>query len=301
MNTAPPRLQNIINLIDNSEIFNISKESNPTKYRILQYELIKNLYEYAQLISSKRYHDMGLEIVETATDCLRSYNKSRGAFTHYFLTALRNRVHKEEAIRDAFESRGGITLPPPKVQRQITSISQIATILGKECEAESVIEAAAKYLDISTDEVRKLVLLNAQWAVVHNIETEDTVGVLDLISDDFTLEDYVFEKTSLSEIFDSIEVCFNQCRRSQQEVVSLLLTIRLLSCSQEIIQVALNKSFFDSTLYQNYIKTGHIPTARDISRKLSKNEASISRTFSLFGKKLKNYLDQLQYREVYYE
>jgi|Go1ome_3_1110792.scaffolds.fasta_scaffold23977_1 hypothetical protein len=300
MKTASLRLQNAIELIDNSEIFELSRESNPSKYRILEYELIENLYEYAQFLNSNRYQDMGLEIVETATDCLRSYDKNRGLFTHYFLTSLSRRVNKEQAIRNAIETRGGIVVPE-KVQKQITDIQLIAGTLGRDIEDEAVIEAAAKYLDVPTARVRKLMWLNAQCAVVHDSETEDAVGVLNLISDDFVLEDYVFEKTSLVEIFNAIDICFSRCRRSQQEVVSQLLTLRLLSCPQDIIQLAVNRSFFDSTLYQNYINTGYIPTARDISSKLNKDEASTSRTFSTFGKKLKDYLSELHWRRFYHE
>lgn len=300
MKTASLRLQNAIELIDNSEIFELSRESNLSKYRILEYELIENLYEYAQFLNSNRYQDMGLEIVETATDCLRSYDKNRGLFTHYFLTSLSRRVNKEQAIRNAIETRGGIVVPE-KVQKQITDIQLIAGTLGRDIEDEAVIEAAAKYLDVPTARVRKLMWLNAQCAVVHDSETEDAVGVLNLISDDFVLEDYVFEKTSLVEIFNAIDICFSRCRRSQQEVVSQLLTLRLLSCPQDIIQLAVNRSFFDSTLYQNYINTGYIPTARDISSKLNKDEASTSRTFSTFGKKLKDYLSELHWRRFYHE
>ena len=300
MKTASLRLQNAIELIDNSEIFELSRESNPSKYRILEYELIENLYEYAQFLNSNRYQDMGLEIVETATDCLRSYDKNRGLFTHYFLTSLSRRVNKEQAIRNAIETRGGIVVPE-KVQKQITDIQLIAGTLGRDIEDEAVIEAAAKYLDVPTARVRKLMWLNAQCAVVHDSETEDAVGVLNLISDDFVLEDYVFEKTSIVEIFNAIDICFSRCRRSQQEVVSQLLTLRLLSCPQDIIQLAVNRSFFDSTLYQNYINTGYIPTARDISSKLNKDEASTSRTFSTFGKKLKDYLSELHWRRFYHE
>ena len=300
MKTASLRLQNAIELIDNSEIFELSRESNPSKYRILEYELIENLYEYAQFLNSNRYQDMGLEIVETATDCLRSYDKNRGLFTHYFLTSLSRRVNKEQAIRNAIETRGGIVVPE-KVQKQITDIQLIAGTLGRDIEDEAVIEAAAKYLDVPTARVRKLMWLNAQCAVVHDSETEDAVGVLNLISDDFVLEDYVFEKTSLVEIFNAIDICFSRCRRSQQGVVLQLLTLRLLSFPQDIIQLAVNRSFFDSTLYQNYINTGYIPTARDISSKLNKDEASTSRTFSTFGKKLKDYLSELHWRRFYHE
>lgn len=301
MKTVPPRIQNTVALIDNSEIFELSKEINPYKYRILKYELIENLYRCVQVLSRERYHDMGLEIVETATDCLQSYHKNRGPFTHYFFAALSRRVNKERAIRNATEMRGGMALPE-KIQKQITDIQMIAGTLGRDTKDEVVIEASAEYLNVSPTRVRKLMCLNMQCAIIHDSETEDAVGVLNLIADEFVLEDYVFEKISVVEILDIIEVCFSQCRRSQQEVVSPLLTCRLLlRCPQDIIRIALNKSFFDLVLYQNYMKTGHIPTARDVSGKLNKDEASTSRTFSTFGKKLRDYLKELHLRSAYHE
>lgn len=300
MNTASKRLKNIAELINNSEIFKVSREFSPSKYRILEYELIEKLYEFTQLLSSDRYQDMGLEIVETAADCLNSYDKSRGLFTHYFLASLSRRVNKEHAIRKAVETRGGIVVPE-KVQKQITDIQLIAGAMGRDTEDIEVIEAAAKYLEISTTRVQKLIRLNAQCIIAHDSDTEDAIGILNLISDDFILEDYVFEKANLAEIFDAIETCFSQCRRSQQVVVSQLLTLRLLSCSQDIIQGALKKTFFDLALYQYYMKTGTTPTARDISRKLNKNEASISRSFSIFGRKLKDYLNESHWKEFNHE
>src|SRR5699024_7503645 len=98
-------------------------------------------------------------IVETAADCLRSYDKNRGLFTHYFLASLSRRVKKEQAIRNAIETRGGIVIPE-KIQKQITTIQLIAETLGKDIEDEAVMEVAAKYLDIPVARVRKLMWLN---------------------------------------------------------------------------------------------------------------------------------------------
>lgn len=296
MKTASPELQNVIELIDHSELFELSRQDEPSKYRVLEYELMERLYEYAQLVSRERYQDMGLEIVETAADCLHGYDKKRGPFSHYFLASLSRRTHKEQAMRKVSQTRGGITVPE-KLQRQITDIQLIAGALGRDIDEDAVIETASRCLDLPPGRVRKLIGLNARCAVVHDRETEDAVGVLALIRDDFVLEDYIFEQASLAELFNAIEVCFSQCRRSQQEVVSRLLTLRLLSCPRDVIELARNRSFFDPSLYQNYMETGHIPTARDISKKLNKEEASLSRTFSTFGKKLKAHLTKLHCEE----
>ena len=131
MKTVSPELRKAAELIDHSEIFELSREANPSKYRNLEYELIENLYKYVQLSSSSQYQDMGLEIVETAADCLRSYDKDRGRFTHYFFASLKRRSHREQAIRNASETRGGIAISRED-QKRITDIQQIAGMLGRE-------------------------------------------------------------------------------------------------------------------------------------------------------------------------
>lgn len=297
MKTASPMLKKIKDLIECSEIFDISKELDPVKYRNLEYELVLHLYEYAQCLSNSRYRDMGLEIVETATECLRSYDKNRGPFTNYFSASLARRVNKEQAIRHATETRGGIALPE-KVQKQITDIQLIAGKMMRDVDDDTVIEAAAHYLEIPTQRVRELVKLNDQYVVIHdNADDEETASVFSFISDAFVLEDAILEKASMNEIFDAVEICFEQCRHSQQEVVSKLLTLRLLACPPGIIQIALHRSFFDQTMYDLYVETGKIQTARDISDQLNKNEASTSRTFSNFGKKVKEYMSELHSKE----
>lgn len=301
MKTVSPELQKSAELINRSEIFELSRESDPSKYRNLEYELIKNLYRYAQLLSSDRYQDAGLEIVETAADCLRSYDKNLGPFTHYFFASLSKRLKKEQAIRKASETRGGISIPWED-QKRITLIQQLAQKRKTDVGDNAVVEAAVECLSIPATRVRELIRLNEQLAVVHDCETEDAGRMLNLISDDFALEDEVLEKMSLAEIFDAIESCFLQCRRSQQEVLSPLLTCRLLECCPpNMIQMAMGKSFLDLALYQESKGTGHIPTARDISIALSKDEASTSRTFSSFRKKLKNYFSELHVRSFCHE
>ena len=301
MKTVSPELRKAAELIDHSEIFELSREANPSKYRNLEYELIENLYKYVQLSSSSQYQDMGLEIVETAADCLRSYDKDRGRFTHYFFASLKRRSHREQAIRNASETRGGIAISRED-QKRITDIQQIAGMLGREIGDNVVIEAATQYLIISTARVGQLIRLNDQLAFVHDQGTEDAGEIFNLISDAFALEDDVLEKMSLAGMLDAIESCFLQCRRSQQEVLSPLLTCRLLEgCPPNMIQMAMSKSFFDLALYQDSKGTGHIPTARDISSALNKDEASTSRTFSTFRKKLKNYFSELQIRGVCHE
>ncbi len=297
MKNASPMLQQIKDRIERSEIFDISRDSDPVKYRNLEYELVLCLYEYSQLLSSSRYRDVGLEIVETAAECLRSYDKSRGPFVNYFSTSLARRVRREQAIRNAAEIRGGIVLPET-MQRQITDIQLIAGKMMRSLDDHTVMAAAAEYLEIPIERVRELVKLNDRYTVIHDhMDNEDTDAVFRFLSDDFMPEDFILEQVGMHEIFDAVEICFEKCRQSQQEVLSKILTVRLLSCPPDIVQVARRRSFFDQVIYDHYTRTGCIPTARDISNQLYKKEASTSRTFANFSRKVKSYMSELHNKE----
>ena len=291
MKNATLTLQKVKDLIESSEIFDFTKESNPTKYRILEYELVNNLYEYSQLLNNYKYRDMGLEIVETATECLRSFDRDRGSFVNYFMKSLNHRVKKEEAIRNANEIRGGIQLPE-KVQKQITDIQSLAGKMGREVDDELVIKAASQYLEISEIRVCEIIRLNLHYSVLHETKKGETDGLLSLISDSYVLEDSVLERANIEELLDAIDTCFNQCRRGQKEIVSKLLTLRIISCPQNIIQMVSNRSFFDKDLYRNYLRTGQLPSARTISDALKKKESSTSRTLSTFRKRVKKYIEK---------
>lgn len=298
MNTETSRLEELKSLIDSSEIFDISKDAEPVRYRNLEYNLVSHLYEYAQLLSSSRYKDMGLEIVETAIECLHHYDRNRGAFTNYFSLSLARRVNKAKSIQNASAIRGGIALPE-KIQKQITTIQWIAGKMMRDIEDEKVLSAAANYLEISVEQVREIVRINSQYTVIRsNPSNASTVNLFDIIPDAFDLEGCILEKANLNEIFDAVEVCFKHCRKSQQEVVSKYLTIRLLSCSPDVIQLALHRIFFNYQIYDYYLRTGNILSAREVSRQLNKNEASTSRTFSRFIKRVKDYyIDKLRHKE----
>ncbi|MCI2057081.1 MAG: hypothetical protein LKJ86_08050 [Oscillibacter sp.] len=295
MKSASTKLHTIKDLIENSEIFGLSKDVDPVRFRNLKYEFVEYLYEYAQTLSNTRYRDTGLEIVETATMCLQSYDRNRGPFTHYFASSLAKRVKKEDAVRNETETRGGIALPE-EVQRQISQIKAIAGKMMRDADDEIVVTSASEYLKIPISRVRELLKLNEQFVVARAELDSNTCGI-DNISDEFILEDHFLDANKVDEIFNAIDNCFCQCRKSQQVVISKLLTLRLLSCSPDILQKAINRMFFDHTIIDLYSKTGKIPTARDISVILNKNESSTSRTLSQFSEKVSIYLTKIDGKE----
>ena len=187
--------------IEESEIFEVSKDADPFRYRNLEYALIEKLYEYAQLLNPSRYQDMGLEIVETANACLQSYDKGRGPFLNYFISSLSRRVSKEEATRGIIDVRGGITLPS-EMQRKITIINEIGQMMMRDVNDVRVITAAADYLGITVEKVEELIALNERYKIFHDSTSDDTsVSAICSLVDKLVVEDYVLDQSNVDTIF----------------------------------------------------------------------------------------------------
>ena len=292
MNPDPTTLELIKKFIEESEIFAISRDADPFKYRNLEYELIEKLYEYMQLINPSRYRDMGLEIVETANACLQSYDKGRGPFLNYFISSLSRRVRKEEAARGIATVRGGIALPSG-MQQKITIINELGRVMMRDINDIRVITAAADYLGITAEKVKELITLNDRYKILHDSPNDDNnVGAIYSLVDKFNLEDYILDQANVDTIFSAIDATFKRCRKSQQTVVSKILTSHLLSCPPDLICKASQYEFFDRSISDYYSQTDIIPTAREISFRLNKKEASTSRTFNIFMAKVKLYLNE---------
>ena len=58
--------------INHSVIFSIDRAMEPSFYQSELFDLVENLYQYVTHLSLK-YKNAGLEVVETAHACLRSY------------------------------------------------------------------------------------------------------------------------------------------------------------------------------------------------------------------------------------
>lgn len=291
MQMVSPKLLEVKEKIETSEVFSVSKEIEPVRYRSLKYELIEDLYQYAQLLSCARYQDKGLEIVEAANACLQSYDREKGSFVHYFSVVLAKRVKKADAVHSLTEARGGVTFPED-VQGCISRILEIWKKEPCEMSEEDLVTKASEQLGIEPGRVLELLKLNHQFAVLRDHSSnEDDPELLNAQADEFSLEESIIDKENVNELLRTIDTCFMLCRKNQADVISKMLTIHLISCSPDIVRNASNCAFFDVSIAEEYITTGNLPTARQIAHRLNRKEASVSRTFHQFCKKIEPYIN----------
>ena len=111
--------------INHSVIFSIDRVREPSLYQSELFNLVEKLYQYVTRLLPK-YKDAGLEVVETAHACLRSYRIENGSFLNYYMVAFKRRYTIESAKEQMEQLRGGIVLTQQEQQK-------ISRILALRC------------------------------------------------------------------------------------------------------------------------------------------------------------------------
>ena len=103
-------------------------------------------------------------------------------------------------------------------------------------------------------------------------------------SDDFQIEKDLMDQAQIELLFEKIGKVFADIQERQRPLVADLLTIKICSSLVNIPEV---DTFINWDIVNEWKKTGTIPTQRDIAQKYQRNEASISRSYKEFLKKLR--------------
>ena len=96
------------NLIRNSILFSLDRNTQATTYRREALKLVEYLYLYLVAINADKYTEFGLEITETANRCIKNYTADAGDFLNYFNSAISKEYRKayifQRMISELFEN-----------------------------------------------------------------------------------------------------------------------------------------------------------------------------------------------------
>ena len=95
MNNSEGKQTALIEKINNSQLFLLDEQKDPNLFQIRLYELITDVYEYLNMFSNK-YAGFSVEIIEVIYSCLKTYDRDKGPFLHYYTAALTNRLKAAE-------------------------------------------------------------------------------------------------------------------------------------------------------------------------------------------------------------
>lgn len=284
------------NLINNSPLFGVDKVSNSELYKKEKYALFTLLTDYYRLYiyPNKSLADYSFTLIETATECLKYYDKSKGEFLHLFNKAMKRDLGVAKAKEFIDTQRKGLKLSTydEQIIRKIISLanSKILDVHDK-----AVQQKIAIALNISASRVAELICINDNAVAVSSTVTNDEgdeVELFDLQADmTGTPENTIIAKDGLKELIGQIDTAFKTVQERQKRLLSLLLTAEIIKALDYDIMGAANLlqgyAFFNKEIIAWHDKNGDIPTAKQIGDICGVSEQSLSRTYKNFKEKLK--------------
>lgn len=284
------------NLINNSPLFGVDKSSNSELYKAEKYALFTLLSDYYRLYiyPNKPLEDYSLTLIETATECLKYYDKSKGEFLHLFNKVMKRDLGIAKAKEFIDTQRKGIKLST-QAEQMIRKITSLANSKNLEIHDSAVQQKIAIAMGISASRVAELIRINDNAVAVSSTVTNDDVDeveLFDLQADKAdTSEETVIANDEVKELIEQIDNVFQTVQERQKVLLSLLLTAEIAKALEYDINATIDLlqgyAFFNKEIIDWYDKNGDIPTAKQIGNVCGISEQSLSRTYKNFKEKLR--------------
>lgn len=275
------------NLIRNSILFSLDRNTQARAYRREALKLVEYLYLYSVAINTDKYTGFGLEITETANRCIKNYTAEVGDFLNYFNSAISKKYRKAYARKQLAEQHGGVHIPEND-QRIIRKYIKFAEHNGTYEITKEMISTISDSTGISYEKVADCISdYNNSFATGASYTTNDGSegSLLDMIPSEKTTEDELTEKNAAAEFIKHIDEVFSARQARQKPLLSKLLTAKLFEeilNDEYLLEVAQSQSFFDEDIYAASCNRETPITAREIAESLGLSEQSISRSYKVF-------------------
>ena len=281
------------NLINNSPLFEIDKESSPALYKTEERKFIDNLYLYYSNYVYRKDLD-GLVFMQTAKECIKYYAKEKGEFLHLFNSSMKRDLHIAKAKEIIEEKRQGIRVSNED-DKLIRKIIALANSKGLDVYDLTVQQKISKALNLEPSRLQELLRINDDAIAVSSTVTNDDGDEVELFdlqsSHEKTADDKLADESAFVSLVEKINGVFNTVQDRQKKLLSMLLTVEIIKACDEDLDKAKNvltgKELFNEEVLDYYKKHGELPTAKRIGEILGVSEQSLSRTYKNFKEKLK--------------
>lgn len=284
---ATIELERLSNIINNHEIFEISKD-NGGLYLRRKSELLINIYDWVKIVFGDG--DYSCELVDATIDCLKYYKKESGPFTHYFVSSFRKRLY-QRARSESF-----LSIAPPRRRRLSEDVIEVKRLL-ENLRGQSVhtagmedVNVIAMILDVPASRVEEIIVEERSLGCVSDtLENSDgeEYSIIDIMAEPVkSAEDEYMEKNSQNSVMERAQAIYNTLIPSQKRVVSLCFTAEV---GEELLDSEENCMLYDIVDYgimEQYIMGSKKITKSQIASLLGKELPSISRTYKEFKDKL---------------
>lgn len=283
------------NLINNDPLFGIDKESNRKLYETQRTKFFELLVKYYQayIYPNRHLQDYGYTLIETASECLKYFDRTKGEFLHLFNNSMKRELMKAKAKAASEKYRQGIHISTEDEQR-IRKIVALAKHKNLDIYDSTVQAKIGIALGISPDEVANLIKINDNAVAVTSTVTNDDgdeVELFDLqVSHEKSAEDKLVEETAWIELIERINNLFNAIQDRQKKLISMLLTTEIIKALDYDIHQAKrllkDTQMFSLQVFDYYEQNGQLLTAKQIGTLCGVSEQSLSRTYKNFKEKI---------------
>lgn len=284
------------NLINNSPLFEIDKESSPALYKSERYNFLTVLTDYYRLYvyPNKPLDSYSMTLMETAMECIKYYDKDKGEFLHLFNSSMKRDLHIAKAKEIIEEKRQGIRVSNED-DKLIRKIIALANSKGLDIYDLTVQQKISKALNLEPSRLQELLRINDDAVAVSSTVTNDDGDEVELFdlqsSHEKNAEDRLAEESAFISLIDRIDEVFTTVQDRQKKLLSMLLTAEIIKACDEDLdkarQVLECKELFNEEVFDYYEKHGELPTAKQIGLLCGVSEQSLSRTYKNFKEKLK--------------
>ena len=284
------------NLINNSPLFEIDKESSPALYKSERYNFLTLLTDYYRLYiyPNKSLDSYSMTLMETAMECIKYYDKDKGEFLHLFNSSMKRDLHIAKAKEIIEEKRQGIRVSNED-DKLIRKIIALANSKGLDIYHITVQQKISRALNLELSRLQELLRINDDAVAVSSTVTNedgDEVELFDLQSShEKNAEDKMADESAFVSLVEKINGVFNTVQDRQKKLLSMLLTVEIIKACDEDLgkarQVLEDKELFNEEVLDYYEKHGELPTAKQIGAFCGVSEQSLSRTYKNFKEKLK--------------
>lgn len=273
-------------LILESPLFSLDRETEYTAFKRESYRMVEYLYCYLLSINEIEYEPYGCEITEVATRCISNFDVSKGVFLHYFNAAWKQEYSHilSKQIEDAKYRGIRVTEEDRRAVRKYIKLSER---LGEQVDLNELYKKLSEAMGLPIDRIIELAKLSGITVCGDSYTREEgeEQSLWEQISggEDIGLDIETEEEMEL--ILTRIEHAFCSLQERQKSIVSDMITARICSFLTESVRGKF--SFISEAVMEEWSRDGSVPTQREIAGKDGRNEASVSRTFKDFLKKIK--------------
>ena len=259
------------NLINNSPLFEIDKESSPALYKSERYNFLTLLTDYYRLYiyPNKPLDSYSMTLMETAMECIKYYDKDKGEFLHLFNSSMKRDLHIAKAKEIIEEKRQGIRVSNED-DKLIRKIIALTNSKGLDIYDLTVQQKISKALNLEFSRLQELLRINDDAVAVSSTVTNedgDEVELFDLQSShEKNAEDKMADESAFVSLVETINGVFNTVQDRQKKLLSMLLTVEIIKACDEDLDKAKNvltgKELFNKEVFDYYEKHGELPTAK---------------------------------------